>query len=127
MKAQILLFIGLLVIIPPLSAMRVKKQQQKEKGMWPWEVTFPVAVQENKFDIAAKPDTHTLSCIYNPKSGRFLSIEGDQLTTSINCHSNPQLWNLHENPNGEFMTLRNVALPNRALDVWHGYSVMHSN
>ena len=56
-----------------------------------------------------------------------MSIEGDQLTTSINCHSNPQLWNLHENPNGEFMTLRNVAPPCRALDVWHGYSVIHSN
>ena len=61
----------------------------------------------------------------NLENGYFLSVYNDHFSVTSACNNERDLWKFVLHPSGENLSLRNANLTTKAVDIWHGYSIMH--
>mmetsp|Transcript_34965 Transcript_34965/g.31511 ORF Transcript_34965/g.31511 Transcript_34965/m.31511 type:complete len:152 (+) Transcript_34965:45-500(+) len=135
MKSQIILLIAIFLIANPLAALKthslLKKNTQHAKVQYEEEeediiVDEPAPIVDLYYSKNITLNEVDKYCLLNLENGKFLSVQEHALNVSNHCGLDEELWVAMEHPsNPDYMTLRSVSTPNRAVDVWTGYSINH--
>ena len=129
MKSQIILLIAIFLIASPLAALKTHSLLKKSAHHYEEEEDCIAPVVDISYSKNITLNGLDEYCLLNLKNGQFLGTdhENESAFDIYNkCGSDNELWVLMEHPSDpNYATLRSVSTPNRAVDVWTGYSINH--